>query len=394
MLTQSQLLALLADLESDRVERTVSVSDTDKFCQAICAFANDLPNHRQAGYLLIGVRDDGTPSGLQVSDDLLLNLGAIRSDGNVLPSPAMSVHKFSINGGEIAVVEVTPSDMPPVRYRGRVYIRVGPRKAWANEQEERILIEKRVARARTFDMMPVYEAKIEDVSRRMFAEYRAQAVASEVIEANHRSVEQQLASLRLFDVNKNCPTIAGILLFGNNPRFFVFGAYIQFLRFSGTTMTDMPVDQAEFSGDMRTVLDGLRDKFRSINQMGMQQGEGFQDRLLPDYPEWAIREFLHNAVMHRDYQSNTPIRFYCFADRIEIQSPGGLYGEVTLATLTQRNSYRNPVLAEALKAMGYVNRFGFGIQHAQALLQKNGNPLAEIDAQDRVVAITIRKDIR
>lgn len=394
MLNQSQLRALLLDLESDRVERTVSVVDTDKFCQAICAFANDLPNHRQAGYLLMGVKDDGTPSGLQVSDELLQKLGAIRADGNVLPSPAMNVQKYRLNDGEIAVVEVTPSDMPPVRYKGRVYIRVGPRKAVANEQEERILIEKRVARAHTFDVMPVYDAKIEDVSRRIFAEYRAQAVAPDVIEANHRSVEQQLASLRLFDVNKNCPTIAGILLFGNNPRFFVFGAYIQFLRFSGTTMTDMPVDQAEFSGDMRTVLDGLRDKFRAINQMGMQQGEGFQDRLLPDYPEWAIREFLHNAVMHRDYQSNTPIRFYCFSDRIEIQSPGGLYGEVTLSTLMQRNSYRNPVLAEALKAMGYVNRFGFGIQHAQALLQKNGNPIAEIDAQDKVVAITIRKGIR
>lgn len=394
MLTETQLLALLADLESDRVERTVSVADTDKFCQAICAFANDLPNHRQAGYLLIGVKDDGTPSGLQVSDKLLKDLSGIRADGNVLPPPAMNVQKYRLNGSDIAVVEVTPSDMPPVRYKGRVWIRVGPRKAVANEQEERILIEKRVARAHTFDMMPVYEAKIEDVSRRMFAEYRAQAVASEVIEANHRSVEQQLASLRLFDVNKNCPTIAGILLFGNNPRFFVFGAYIQFLRFSGTTMADMPVDQAEFSGDMRTVLDGVRDKFRSINQMGMKQGEGFQDRLLPDYPEWAIREFMHNAVMHRDYQSNTPIRFYCFADRIEIQSPGGLYGEVTLATLTQRNSYRNPVLAEALKAMGYVNRFGFGIQHAQALLQKNGNPIAAIEAQDKVVAITIRKGIQ
>lgn len=124
MLTEAQLQSLLRDMESDRVERTTSVSDSDKFCQAICAFANDLPNHRQPGYLLIGVQDNGDLSGLQVSDQLLQNLGAIRSDGNVLPSPAMSVQKFNLVGGEVAVVEVLPSDMPPCTLqRARVYSR-------------------------------------------------------------------------------------------------------------------------------------------------------------------------------------------------------------------------------------------------------------------------------
>ena len=154
MLNEVQLIALLPKLESDRVERTISVSDTDKFSQAICAFANDLPNHRQPGYLLIGVMDDGNLSGLQVSDQLLQNLGAIRADGNVLPSPAINVQKFSLTGGEIAVVEVLPSDMPPVRYKGRVWIRVGPRKAVANEHEERILSERRTAAVRSLLSAP------------------------------------------------------------------------------------------------------------------------------------------------------------------------------------------------------------------------------------------------
>lgn len=391
MLTEAQLIALLSDLESDRVERTTSVSETDKFCQAICAFANDLPNHRQPGYLLIGVKDNGSPSGLNVTDQLLQNLGAIRSDGNVLPQPVMSVAKFKLQEGDVAVVEVQPSDMPPVRYKGTIWIRIGPRKAIAGEQDERVLTEKRVARAHTFDVLPFPEASLADLSLRLFGEYRAQIIASDVIEANHRTVEEQLASLRLFDLTKKCPTTTGILLFGNNPRFFLPGAYVQFLRFPGVTMAEMPVDQMEISGDMRTVLDGLRDKFRACNQVGMKPGKGFQDQLLPDYPEWSVRELLHNAIMHRDYQSNTPIRFYWFSDRIEIQSPGGLYGEVTPETIMSRNSYRNPVIAEALKIMGYVNRFGFGIQHAQNLLEENCNPPAEFSFEDRVVAVTIRR---
>jgi ATP-dependent DNA helicase RecG len=390
MLTEAQLTELLADLESDRIERTESVNNTDKFCQAICAFANDLPNHRASGYLLVGVKDNGSLSGLNVTDQLLQNLGAIRSDGNVLPQPVMSVARFKLQGGDVAVVEVQPSDMPPVRYKGTAWVRIGPRKG-AHEQDERVLTEKRVARAHTFDVLPFPEANLADLSLRLFSEYRTQVIAPEVIEANHRTIEEQLASLRLFDLSKKCPTTTGILLFGNNPRFFLPGAYVQFLRFPGTTMDDMPVDQAEISGDIRTVLDGLRDKFRACNQVGMKPGIGFKDQLLPDYPEWSVRELLHNAVIHRDYQSNTPIRFYWFSDHIEIQNPGGLYGEVTPETIMKRNSYRNPVMAEALKAMGYINRFGFGIQQAQKLLAENGNPSAEFSFEDRVVAVTIRR---
>ena len=63
MLSEDQLKVVLTDMEADTIERTTSVSDTDKFSQAICAFANDLPNHRNPGYLLIGVTDKGVCPG-------------------------------------------------------------------------------------------------------------------------------------------------------------------------------------------------------------------------------------------------------------------------------------------------------------------------------------------
>jgi ATP-dependent DNA helicase RecG len=74
-----ELESLLADLESDRVERKASLSDRDKIRQAICAFANDLPNHRRAGVLFVGVHDDGRCAGLPITDELLLTLSSIRS---------------------------------------------------------------------------------------------------------------------------------------------------------------------------------------------------------------------------------------------------------------------------------------------------------------------------
>jgi ATP-dependent DNA helicase RecG len=391
MLNEEQLKALMADLESDTAERTESTTNTDKFGQAICAFANDLPNHRRPGYLLVGVKDDGSMAGIKVTDDLLKNLAGIRSDGNILPQPMMNVAKFSLAGGEVAVVEVHPSDLPPVRYKGRVHIRVGPRKAIANEQEERALTERRIAQARSFDAQPCLEAKIDALALGQFDAYRREAVDAETIAANHRPLEQQLASLRLYDPDRGCATNAGLLLVGKNPRFYLPGAYVQYLELPGTSLAELPVDQAEVAGDLPSVLKELLGRLRLLIKTSMVQINPLQEKLVPNYPEGAIRELLMNAVMHRNYNSNSPIRFYVFADHIEIQNPGGLYGEATQANFPTRNSYRNPVIAEALKSLGFVNRFGYGVQRAQALLAENGNPPAEFEFDEHSVLVKIRK---
>ena len=100
MLDEAQLLALLADLESFRVERTISTADTVKFSQAICAFANDMHNARLPGFLCIGADDKtGMPSGLKVTDELLRNLAGLTADGNILPPPAITVYRHTLSSG-------------------------------------------------------------------------------------------------------------------------------------------------------------------------------------------------------------------------------------------------------------------------------------------------------
>jgi ATP-dependent DNA helicase RecG len=125
----------------------------------------------------------------------------------------------------------------------------------------------------------------------------------------------------------------------------------------------------------------------------MHRINALEERLLPDYPEWALRELLMNAVMHRNYESNTPVRCYVFSDHIEIQSPGGLYGEATKDNFPTRNSYRNPVIAEAMKSLGFVNRFGYGVQRAQVLLKDNGNPPAEFVFDEHAILVKIYRRI-
>ncbi len=394
MLSNQEVVALVSDMESDRIERTVSLTNKDKYCEAICAFANNLPNHRQPSYLLIGVTDDGKVGGLTISDDFLLTLGAIRSEGNILPQPFIGVDRYSLEGGEIAVVTVHASDLPPVRYKGRVHIRVGPRKAIANEQEERVLSERRVALARSFDAQPARESTIDDLALGQFDAYRREVVDAETIESNHRPVEQQLASLRLYDPQSKNATNAGLILFGKNTRFFLPGAYVQYLQLPGTDLTDEPIDQDELDGDLNTVVRALELRLKSINKTRLVKLTAFEEKEVQEYPELALRELLMNAVMHRNYNSNAPIRFYVFSDHIEIQSPGGLYGEATPENFPLRNSYRNPVIAEAMKSQGFVNRFGYGVQRAQARLEANGNRPAEFEFDTHTVLVKIFKNIQ
>lgn len=310
MFTNEEVQALIAAPASDRLEKTGSLNNTEKFSEAICAFANDMAGHRQPGILLVGVKDHGALTGSKISDQTLLTLAALRTNGTILPQPAMSVERYSLPDGEIAVVIVQPSILPPVRYKGNIHIRVGPRKAIANEQEERILSERRGATATSLDAQPCLECTFNDLSLPLFEAYREAAISPEVIAESQRSLQQQMASLRFFSPRYGCPTNAAAILFGKKPRYFLPGNYVQFLLFPGTSMTDLPIDQTEIEGDLHYMVREIELRIRTTSTTALRRKSGWQEELLPDYPGWAVRELLLNALMHRDYASNTPVRFY------------------------------------------------------------------------------------
>jgi ATP-dependent DNA helicase RecG len=106
--SDEELSAFLRDIESDYIERKENFSgDVPKRArEAVCAFANDLPNHNKAGVLFIGAKDDGRPSGIIVSDQLLQILADMKTDGNILPLPALTVEKRILDGAEMAVMTV------------------------------------------------------------------------------------------------------------------------------------------------------------------------------------------------------------------------------------------------------------------------------------------------
>jgi len=397
-LSDIELQALLNDLESDRSERkeTFGGDASDKVRQAICAFANDLPNHRKPGVVFIGADDDGVPSSLNVTDELLRKLADIRSDGNILPLPTMTVEKRVLKEAEMVVIMVLPSDTPPVRYKGRIWIRTGPRRAIASAQDERILSEKRRYRDLPFDLQSVSFATLTNLSLTLFeTEYLPSAVAPDVLAANERGYEERLSTFRMIESTDHpIPTVLGCIVLSPRARDLIPCDYIQFLRIDGNQLADPIKDEEVIDGPLAQMLRRLDDKIEAHIQTAVEIASGTVERRTPDYPLAALQQLARNAVMHRSYEAtHAPVRITWFNDRIEITNPGGPYGIVNRENFGKPGytDYRNPNLAEAMKVLGFVQRFGVGIQMAQKALVDNGNLPAEFDPQDNLVLVTIRR---
>ena len=398
-LTDQELLALLDDLECDRAERKAAWAGDvpEKARQAVCAFANDLPNHGQPGVLFIGAKDDGSSSNLAVTDRLLQTLSDMKTDGRIVPPPTLTVQQRLLKGAPLAVVTVWPADAPPVRYEGRVWIRIGPRRGLASAQDERILNEKRRWRDRSFDTHPIEGCPLEELNRIAIEhEYLPQAIAADVLAANERTYEERLASTgMLASVDDPTPTVIGVLALGKSPRTWIPCAYIQFLRIRGTQWGDPVADEQEIDGTLDLVLRRIDEKIKATLTVAVDftSGTTTEIRTTP-YPLSALQQLIRNAVMHRTYENtNAPVRVYWFDDRIEISNPGGPYGIVTAENFGRPgvSDYRNPTVAAVLKTLGFVQRFGFGIAEARRALAANGNPELQFQIEPTVVLVVVRR---
>ena len=390
--TEQELIELSKEQENAFIEKTESL-DTHKIARTICAFSNNLSHQQKPSVIFIGIKDSGQYTNLTVTDEMQLKISHIRGNGNLQPLPVINIQILRIKKYEILAVQVQPAMNPPMRYNGTCWVRIGSSVQKASEQEEKILIEKRQAGSLPADMIGISNAEIDiDLNMEFFkTQYLPSAVSAEVFSANNRDIKIQMRSLRLLN-HQQKPTMTAILILGKNPRHWFPGAYIQFIRFEGQMLTDPIKNQLEISGALQDQIIKIEEVLKANISISLSLSNKLHIPS-PDYPITALRQLIRNAVIHRDYKSNTPIRVHWFNDRIEIQSPGGLYGELNTQNFGKEGftSYRNPSIAEALKNLNYIERFGFGIPQSKKALKDNGNPELELKAENSVVLAVIRR---
>ena len=188
------------------------------------------------------------------------------------------------------------------------------------------------------------------------------------------------------------PTQGALIAFGRYRQNRAAGAYILFLRIDGTEITDPIRTQQELTGKLADMLKELP-RLLGFNILVRTDivSRPVETRR-PDYPLAALLQLVQNAVMHRSYEiSNAPVRVYWYSDRVEIRSPGGLYGAVRPENFgTGVTAYRNPLIAEIMLRFGFAQHFGFGLPFVKEALQDNGNPPAEFDFSNQNVVVTLR----
>ena len=396
-LSDTELLRLIDHGESDRVEFKERWSDStrNEVREAICAFANDLPGYNEPGVVVFGIRDaDREVVGIDATNELLRQLADMKTDGSIVPPPSLTVTKRVLHGKEVAVITVLPSDSPPVRYRGRIRVRNGPRRDIASAQDERILSERRRHGDRPFDLQPVPTAALDDLNLVGFQyEYLPQAFSDDVLAANDRSLEDRLAATKMIAAADDpVATVMGLLVIGKNPQDFLDNAYLEFLRIDGTTLADEIIDNETIRGDISSLLRRLDDKLSSHNRTTVGITSASTEQRTALYPIVALQQITRNAIMHRTYEAtHTPVRVNWFNDRIEVISPGGPFGVLNADNFGEPGltDYRNPNLADAMRTLGLVQRFGAGIHIARSLLRAGGHPEPVFTVRSTFISVSM-----
>ncbi len=235
----------------------------------------------------------------------------------------------------------------------------------------------------TFDEEPICDASIEHLDRLKLEDYLTQLKRTRPYATYlNQPFEQALLQLHVVREVDGVlrPTLAGLLMFGKYPQELEIQLVITFLQYFGTTETEATprgerfLDNRKFEGTIPEMVDNaVNQVLANIRKSSLIEGVFRQD--IPEYPERAVREAIVNAIAHRDYSHfvrGSYIQIRLFADRLEIQSPGGLYGNVTEDTIENEQSTRNRLLMRMMEDLHLVENRGSGIRSMlEAMRQAN-----------------------
>lgn len=170
------------------------------------------------------------------------------------------------------------------------------------------------------------------------------------------------------------PTAAAMLLFGRQPQKYLPHVSVKLAHFRGTDVDGMIVDRKEVFGTLDKIIEDTA-RFVTNNMHVPARIDGLYRQDMHQYPLVAVREAITNALAHRDYSiSGQKVALRMFEDRLEVESPGGLAGPVTLENLGQKRYSRNPFLARLMYELRLVEEMGTGIRRMRRALVEIGSP--------------------
>ncbi len=249
------------------------------------------------------------------------------------------------------------------------------------------------SRGIAYDITPVYHATINDLDMAKIQHFLATRKSATTVPMSHVSVENAMLAYQIIkkDHGHTYPTVAGILIFGNNPQFFFSEARIMCAQFPGTTIGSEVVASQDCLGT-------LDEQFKKAYNFVIQQlnvswkivGPLREERL--EIPVQAIREIIINAIIHRNYHISGPSKIAVFDNRIEIFSPGSFPGPIVQHLKSGFTYPRNTTICKILREMGMIETFGLGFLITFSSYEKENLKTPEIiDGENFVKCILPRR---
>jgi len=344
-------------------------AEVQPLAETLVAFANS-----DGGTILIGVDETGQATGQVYEDEVEVALRAAVQECR--PPVDARWHQAAAEEGLAFAIFVARSPELHSLADGRVLVRAGTEnRPLSGEQIRQLAATKSTG---DFEAEPAPGARREDFDDEVIAEFVAKWEERQHREWT-RPVDDLLLEVGALDENGR-PTVAGVLLFARNPQAFLPQSGLTFVKFVGTLPrgeTGQPGygRREEIGGPLARIIQ------RTWEVVGeeMRTGAvvtGLERQERTEYPVAAVREALVNAAAHRDYRlGGRRIEVRMFTDRMEITSPGGLPGFITVDNIVEEHFSRNPRVVSSLYQWGYIEELGLGVDLMIEEMVRAGHPV-------------------
>ena len=374
--------------EDQTYERKSARIEPKTLSNHITAFAN-----ADGGTIVIGIEDDGSFTGIDTCTEKINEILRVPYDF-CMPSVRVKFEKVDCtdvngNSNHLLYISIPPSNGLHANQQDDVYYRIGDKSKKLNfEDRLRLLYSKG---ERYYEDAPVTDSSPEDIDLSFVSQYCEKIgygkSAQEYIRQNHAFLVPVNGQERLSG--------AAILLFGKDPQRFFPRARVRFIRYDGTearTGTKMNIIKDKmFTGRILEMTEKTLAFVQSQIKEHTYLGSECKFVTVPEYPEFAWKEAIINAIAHRDYSiKGTDIQIKMFDDRITVESPGDLPGLVRLNNMRQIHFSRNPKITAFLHEYDYVQEFGEGVDRMFREMENAGLPAPEYCGASFMLHATIR----
>ncbi len=361
--------------------------DAAKLAEVIVAFANSV-----GGTIIVGLDEAGRVSADAVADLEPALTRALRLCDPPLMAPDLPEWQSEeAPGGQVATITVKPTSYRLSVQGQGVFVRSGALNVrLADDQVEQ---GARARRTQSYEDDVLPGATLVDFDEEVLTEYQRNRVKRGPRGESFTRTEL-LRDAGAIDPS-GAPTVAGLLLFGKHPHHFLPQAGVVLVRFPGTSIREAAGSTERYNRRVEIVGPAARLVERTWEVLFAEirhqpHVKGLERREVYDYPAEAVREALVNAICHRDYSvPGQRIEIRLFDDHIEIMSPGGLPGHITLENILEEHYSRNPRLVRGLFYWGYIEELGQGVDIIYDTLRRDHHPAPVFRDTGRTFTVTL-----